>query len=205
MFKSKSFLKACLNKLLCLVGLIGLLIISMVVLDIVSYHAKYDGKQVAKVSANNIGPQQFLVLIQEPGKSPVAFEVYGDMWQLDLKLLTWHSGLSLLGLKPLYKLDRLSGRYHSIDDERKLRRSVHQLSSAYDDEEISTDSTPRWGVFNNWLFAYQWLPGVESLFGGSTYLPMSEGAEYSVFIYPRGLEAKAENEAAKIAIARWGQ
>lgn len=201
----KRLLRSCLYKLLCLAGLILLLFSFSVVLDIISYHANHEGKKVARVSSSSIGPQQFLVSVQEPGQTPEVFQIYGDMWQLDLKMLTWRSVWSLLGLKPMYKLDRLSGRYQSIEDERNRQRSLYSLSGLDGQNKDLAGFALWWSEFNHWLFAYQWLPGVESVYGGATFLPMTEGGEYSVYLYPRGLEAKAENEAAKAAVAHWGQ
>ena len=39
----------------------------------------------------------------------------GDEWQMDARVVNWKPPATLLGLDPIYQLDRLSGRYSDID------------------------------------------------------------------------------------------
>ena len=81
----------------------------------------------------------------------------------------------------------------SMQDERSQQRSVvglNQRDSAID----------AWA----WIRQVQrWLPIVDALYGGSTYLPMADGALFGVGMGPSGPVAKPLNERARRAVEQW--
>lgn len=48
---------------------------------------------------------------------------------VDAHILKWHPVENLIGVHTQYELDRLSGRYLAIEDERAEPRSVHSLKT----------------------------------------------------------------------------
>jgi hypothetical protein len=100
----------------------------------------------------------------------------------------------LLGLDPIYQLDRLSGRYSDIDDERTAERTVHALS-----EELTLDV---WRVARRFPLL---MPGVDAYYGTATYLPMAHGAEFEVTLTRTALIARPINDQAREAVGQWGQ
>jgi hypothetical protein len=100
----------------------------------------------------------------------------------------------LLGLDPIYQLDRLSGRYSDIDDERSEERTVHALS-----EESELDV---WRVARKFPAL---MPGIDAYYGTATYLPMADGARFEVRLTRTALIARPMNEQAREAIGQWGQ
>ena len=52
----------------------------------------------------------------------------GDEWQMDARVVNWKPPATLLGLDPIYQLDRLSGRYSDIMTRVNEQRTVHALS-----------------------------------------------------------------------------
>jgi len=55
-------------------------------------------------------------------------DLRGDEWQIDARVLKWRGMAVLIGFDTLYRLDRLSGRYRDITQERIGLRTVHSLS-----------------------------------------------------------------------------
>ena len=99
---------------------------------------------------------------------------------------------TLLGLDPIFQLDRLSGRYSTVDEERSKVRSVHSLS-----EPVALDV---------WQFARKYpklMPGVDAHYGTATYLPMAHGAIFEVTMTRTGLIARPINEEAENAVGQW--
>ena len=196
--------KAWLKKVFAILALSLAFILMLVTLDFMSYRAQGEGKKIASLSAHKRNSQHFELIFQAHNKIPFHFDVKGDLWQLDLRLLTWSGIWPYLGLNSLYKFDRLSGRYHSIDDERAKPRSLYDLSEqAYLVNGVENAGLSIFSQFQSWLVAYAWLPGVDAVYGNSTYLPMKDGALYALYLYPKGLQAKAENDAARSAISAW--
>jgi len=100
--------------------------------------------------------------------------------------------MTILGLDPIYQLDRLSGRYAEIDRERSEARTVHSLAG---------DSAA-----DVWKLARRFpmlMPGVDAHYGTATYVPMSDGARFEVTLSRDALIARPANEAARAAVGAW--
>jgi hypothetical protein len=139
------------------------------------------------------GPQRFRsTLTRVPSGDVQDFILDGDEWQLDARVLKWHGFANLLGFDARYRLERVSGRYRDIDQERTGPRTVHALGA---DPPIDL-----------WAIARahpSWLPFVDALYGSATYLPMADGARYRVTISQTGLLARPSNDAAEQANRAW--
>ena len=82
---------------------------------------------VAEVQFRERAPQHFWVYITLPHTRAMVFDLRGDEWQLDARILKWHGIAFLFGFDTVYRLDRLSGRYRDIAQERTAERTVYSL------------------------------------------------------------------------------
>lgn len=180
-------------------GLFGLAIVGAAIAlalaawDLRSYQQVLAEQPVATLTFNKLTAQNYAVTLVYPDSREQKVDLNGDLWQLDARVLKWTPMLAGLGLKPGYRLDRLSGRYLSLEDEQQRPRSVVQLG---------TDKTP--------LDAWYWLRQINQRFtvldaqyGSAAYLPMADGAMFTVNLGPSGLVAKPLNDRAKLAAERW--
>ncbi len=119
------------------------------------------------------------------------FDLRGDEWQLDARVIKWQGIGVVLGLDTLWRLERLSGRYRDLDAERSAPRTVHGLGGAAPGLDLWT------------LAQRQWLPLIDAHYGSSVYLPAAEGARYEVKVSASGLVARPVNDAARAAIVAW--
>lgn len=178
-----------------------LLVLILSYLDISFHWNKPNAKSIASVTTQRVSSQQYTLILEIPNKIPLHFEMSGDMWQLDARLLLWDRYWSYLGLENLYRFDRLSGRYQSVKDEMQQRRTIYQLWRP----ELESESG--WfSVFDNfktWLSAYSWLPGTHLLYGGSVYVPMKDDARFELFFEGRSLQVRAQNDEARNALIEW--
>ena len=99
----------------------------------------------------------------------------------------------ILGLEPAYQLERLSGRYSSVEAERSAPRTVHALA-----EEHALDF---WSLARHFP---AFTPGVDAYYGTATYLPMADGARFRVTLSRDALVARPVNEPARQAVGDWG-
>jgi hypothetical protein len=130
---------------------------------------------VATLDARAIGPRQFAVGIELPDGSRRDVELAGDDWQLDARVIKWKPSAVVLGAQPLYELDRINGRYHRIEDERSLPKSVIALS---------THAVPDlWSLKRRFP---QQLGFVDADYGSAAYLPMVDGGRYTVTLAAAG-------------------
>jgi hypothetical protein len=74
------------------------------------------------------GEQRFVAHFRLPDGRLEAFEIAGDELYVDAHILKWKSVANLLGLHTAYELDRVAGRYSTLDDERHSDRTVYSLA-----------------------------------------------------------------------------
>lgn len=139
-----------------------------------------------------VGTQEFNATLTYPNGERANFALHGDEWQIDARVLKWHAFANLLGFDAAYRLERISGRYTRLEDERTLPRTVYDLN------------TP--GRIDPWdlLHRYRsWVPWVDALYGSATFLPMADGALYEIKVSQSGLLARPLNQAAREAVGSW--
>ena len=166
----------------------------LLALEIFSFERWEAEKPVATLSFEQVGDQVYKAtfVIPEQGVEK-SFEINGDQWQLDARIIRWKDWASALGAEPGYQLDRLSGRYYSLEDERTKKRAVHTVGEEHHTVDI-------W----SWLHEHRDLvPIIEAKYGSATYLPMVDGALFQVRLSSSGLTARAMNPVAEQAIEYW--
>src|SRR5882762_10816830 len=75
-----------------------------------------------------VGYHQFNGVFTFPSGERADFALRGDEWQVDARVLKWQALANLFGFDAAYRLDRISGRYTSVEDERSLPRTVYPLN-----------------------------------------------------------------------------
>jgi hypothetical protein len=147
----------------------------------------------AKVTLRQLAERQYALTLEAPGTPARHYEMRGDEWQIDARVLKWRPMATVAGFDTLYRLERLSGRYGDIVQERTAKRSVHPLFIA--DEPVDL-----WDLAKRY---HAYVPMVDALYGSAAYVPMAEGAEYTVSVSASGLVVRPGNDAAKKAVGGW--
>jgi len=161
-------------------------------LSYLSYARLVDEQQVSSVEFRRISPEEYQARVVVAGENDRFFVLRGDEWQMDAKIVTWKPPLTILGLDPIYELDRLSGRYGEIDREQHEARTVHSLSTG-----LPTDV---WRIARRFPLL---TPGVDAHYGTATYVPMADGARFDVYLSRDALIARPANDRAREAIGNW--
>jgi len=159
----------------------------------IGYGRLVDEQLVSHIEFTQTAPGEYSARVMIAGELDRFLTLRGDEWQMDARVVTWKPPMTLLGLDPIYQLDRLSGRYSSIDSERSQERTVYALS-----EELPLDV---WRVARRFPGL---MPGVDAHYGTATFLPMADGARYAVTLTRTALIARPVNESAREAIGEWG-
>lgn len=178
-------------------------IAALLALDVQTYSRLTHERPVATITTRQLGPQYFEATVIQPGAGenmPAATNLYplhGDEWRIEAQVLKWKPWANVLGLNTQYRLDRLSGRYQSVQQEINAERSVHPLTNTDNANglpwKISTWDTAR---------KYRkYVDAVDTLYGGAAYMPMADGARYEVWITQSGLIARPANDVARNASA----
>jgi hypothetical protein len=138
------------------------------------------------------GDRSFEAQLSYPDGERASFPLRGDEWQVDARVLKWHAFANLVGFDAAYRLERISGRYTHIEDERSQPRTVYDLHAA--------------GRIDPWELVHRyrsWIPWMDALYGSATFLPMADGALYEIKVSQSGLIARPLNQAARDSVGSW--
>jgi hypothetical protein len=164
---------------------------ALVTMNLYTYARLTHEQEAARVAIRQLEERLYVVSVQTRRTPARHFQVRGDEWQIDARVLKWRPMGNLLGFDTLYRLERLSGRYGSVAAERSSPRSVHSLAP-----ETALDL---WAL----LRRHEYIPLADALYGSAAYVPMAEGAEYLVNVSASGLVVRPANDAARKAVGGW--
>lgn len=172
--------------------LAGLLLLS-IAMNLYTYQRLTYERSLARIHFTELSPQRFAATLTRLDTEEVArYELLGDEWQLDARIIKWRGPANLLGLDSQFRLERLSGRYHDVQDELGKDRSVFTLHAQ--------DPVDYWALVRDFK---QYLPWIDAYYGSATYLPMADDAHYAVSITQAGLLARPVNDRAQQTIQSW--
>lgn len=138
--------------------------------------------QVVELDARILSPQRWAVTLSWPDGSTRQLELAGDDWRIEAVVLKWKLPALLAGVPPLYRLDRLSGRYDDASQEMTAPRTVIRFNEAdaFDLLDLKKQY-PRW------------LPEVDTVYGSGAFLPLVDQGHYTVNLMRTGaLVARAD-------------
>lgn len=140
------------------------------------YHALTHEVVAARVVTRPAGPQQFTATFTFPDGRQASFALAGDGLYVDAHIVKWHPLANLLGLHTAYQLDRVGGRYHRLEDERRLPRRVFALSA-----ERAVDLFRLAGALK------RLGPLVDAEYGSAAFVPAGQPAELELRVSTSGL------------------
>ena len=122
------------------------------------------------------GSQRFLTTVRFLDGREATFQLAGDEIYVDAHILKWKPLANVLGLHTVYELDRVAGRYHSIEQERSARRTVHSLAQ---DKAVDLFSLRQRYTFLEML--------LDAEYGSATFARVTQPAELEVRVSTTGL------------------
>ena len=173
----------------------SLAVAALAVLLLFSYYSygRLTAEQViSTIEFRSIAPETYRARLMIEGEVDRLFELHGDEWQMDARIVNWTPPATILGLEPIYRLERLSGRYSEIERERSEPRTVHALG---EDQAIDV-----WAVARRFPIL---MPGIDAYYGTATYVPMADGARFEVSLTRDAIVARPINDRARDAVGNW--
>ena len=181
--KERKWLKGAGKTAQCLLLLAMTGFFAMTALGIRGYEAFTREEAVARMSVRPAGEERFTVLFEFPDGAVKTFELLGDELYVDAHVLKWTPVGNLLGLHTLYELDRVSGRYRSLEEERRKPRTVYALSER---QGIDLFDVRRRCSFLKWF--------VDAQYGSATFVPAGVEEELVLWISMSGLLIRPAEE-----------
>ena len=166
----------------------------LLLMSYLGYHRLTAEQLVGVIEFSESSAEEYTARLMVDGELDRILPLRGDEWQLDARVLTWKPPATILGLEPVYQLERLSGRYSSVERERSEPRTVHALA-----EERPLDL---WSLARNFP---KMTPGIDAYYGTATYLPMADGARFRITLSRDALIARPVNDLARAAVGDWSR
>lgn len=171
------WLKGC--ALLALLG--TCLVIGCVAWELAQFRPIQDGDRIATLEFRGIGHQQYEVRVDDAGAIR-HLPLPGQLWELDVQVLRWRGLPHMLGLEDGYRLNGLTGRYLTLEQQREMDAALAP----------SLHATPAWRDLWHWLDRLNpgWLYADAFAI---RFMPIADGARYSIEIGATGLSPVAMN------------
>ena len=146
---------------------------------------------VVEIDARILSPQRWALTLHWPDGSTRRVQLAGDAWRLEAIVLKWQAPAVLAGLPPVYRLDRLSGRYDDTGQEATALRTVIDFREAGSFDLLDLHKQYP-----------QWVPNVDVLFGSGVFLPLVDQGHYTVSLMRTGALVARPDEATEQRIAQ---
>ncbi|MGH7591282.1 MAG: hypothetical protein ACREL2_07560 [Gemmatimonadales bacterium] len=147
------------------------------------YRALTDEQLAATVRVTPTGTHRFSALFSFPDSSTATYDVAGDQLYVDARILKWHYWAGLVGLRTLYALDRVGGRYADLDDELHQPRTLYALGARRPIDLFAM--IRRYSVL---------APLADAEYGNGTFLDVTRPATLEVRVSTTGLLVRARQE-----------
>lgn len=180
-------------------GLIGLGLLSLAVFialmafDIYSYKQILQEQVIATLTFEKIEDQHYSATLVDKEGNQKLFNIRGDQWQLDARIIKWQGYFASFGIKPAFRLERISGRYYDLEKETTAKRTAYAIHPSLYGLDL-------WHILNQYP---NLVPVIDAIYGTATYLPMKDGALFEVTLSNTGILARPLNEAAREAVAEF--
>ena len=178
--------------LLCLVFFALTLLLGGTGYALRGYRLLSEEAPVVDIDAHILSPQRWALTLGWPDGSTRQVQIAGDDWNVEAVVLKWKLPALLSGLPPLYRLDRLSGRYDDANQEMTAPRTVISFDHADGGFDL-LDLHKQYA---------DWLPEVDTVYGGGAFLPLVDQGHYSVSLMGTGALVARPDEATQQKIGQ---
>lgn len=170
--------------LLCLASFALTLLLAGTGCALRGYRLLGEEAQVIDIDAHILSPQRWALTLTWPDGHSRKVRLDGDDWRIEAIVLKWKLPALLAGVPPLYRLDRLSGRYDDPALEMSAPRTVIGFGQAGSFDLL--DLRRRYP---------QWLPEVDTIYGSGAFLPLVDEGHYTVSLMRSGALVARPDEA----------
>jgi hypothetical protein len=168
-------LHACGHALLLVIFIALGVLLGAAAVTLRGYRFLSEEEPVVQIDSHILSPQRWALTVTWPDGDTRNVMLAGDDFRIEAVVLKWKLPAMLAGLPPLYRLDRLSGRYDDASQEMTAPRTVIDFRQAGQLDLL--DLRKQYPTV---------LPDVDTLFGSGAYLPLVDGGHYGVSLMRTG-------------------
>ncbi|MGA0587864.1 hypothetical protein ACO2Q2_12145 [Dyella sp. KRB-257] len=186
-WRARRRVRGSLAALLALAWLLLALLSAGLGLSLCGYRRLASEVPVVTVDARILSPQRWALTLTWPDGSTRQAALAGDAFRVEAIVLKWKLPTLLAGVPPLYRLDRLDGRYDDPAQESDAPRTVIDFRQA-----------GAWDLLALRQRYPRWLPSVDTVYGSGAFLPLVDQGHYTVSLMRTGaLVARPDDATAR--------
>jgi hypothetical protein len=140
------------------------------------YQALTQETVAARIAVKPSGPQRFDAQVRFPDGRVSGYVIAGDELYVDAHILKWKPIANVLGVHTAYELDRIAGRYRSVDQERTALRTVYPLGTPQALDLFSLRNRAAWLA-----------PLYDAEYGSASFVPVDRPMDLEVRVSTTGL------------------
>ncbi|MEP7139059.1 MAG: hypothetical protein ABI745_05495 [Caldimonas sp.] len=129
----------------------------------------------ARIKVVPTAPQRYDATVTFADGRVETYALAGDDIQIDGHIVKWTPLANQLGLHTSYRLDRISGRYRSIEQENTARRTLYPIGAPALIDLVAIGRRVPLGMF------------FDAEYGSATYVPVAGPAELELNVSTTGL------------------
>lgn len=149
--------------------------LGLVALGVQGLSALTREETAARIKVTPTGPQRYDATVTFADGRSQSYELAGDDIYVDAHIVKWTPLANQLGLDTAYRLDRIAGRYRSVDQETMARRTVYPLSPPALVDLVDLGRRFPLAAF------------FDAEYGSATYVPVVQPAELELKVSTTGL------------------
>jgi hypothetical protein len=160
---------------LALLMLVAGAVLTVLSLGVQGLQALSHEESAAHIKLEPTGPQHFDAVVTFPDGMVRTYAIAGDDLYVDGHIVKWTPLANMLGLQTSYRLDRISGRYRSLEQETTAERTVYAIGTP---PKIDLVALGR---------MLPLAPFFDAEYGSASYVPAAEGGELDLRVSTTGL------------------
>lgn len=162
-------------------------VLGIVALGVQGLQALTNETTAARIKVVPTGPQRYRATVTFADGRSEEFDLAGDDIYVDAHIVKWTPLANQLGLGTAYRLDRISGRYRTIEQEATARRTIYSLAPPTAIDLVALSRRIPLGMF------------FDAEYGSATYVPVLQPAELELKVSTTGLLMRPVTPAAPAA------
>jgi hypothetical protein len=163
------------SALLSLVFIVAGAALGVVALGIEGMRALTKEETAARIKVVPSGLQRYDATVTFADGRVETYDLAGDDIYLDAHIIKWTPLANQLGLHTSYRLDRISGRYRSLEQENTARRTIYSLATPAVIDLVALRQRLPLGPF------------FDAEYGSASYVPVAEPGELELKVSTSGL------------------
>jgi hypothetical protein len=164
-----------LRAVLALVLIVAGSVIALFSLGIQGMRALTNEESAARIKVVPKGAQRYEATVMFNDGRVARYELAGDEIYLDGHIIKWTPLANMLGLNTSYRLDRIAGRYRTLEQENTAPRTIYQIDTPPVIDLVALGRRLPLADF------------FDAEYGSATYVPVIEPAELELKVSTSGL------------------